>query len=239
MRLVLLPYLILAVVLFSSCSKDEAPAVSIPVTFQIEHFVDGASLALDSLKYENAAGNLLSISRLSYYLSDFQLIDEADVIWSFPQPYLVDHAHPEDRMIEVGRVPPGQYHLRFLVGLSPSLNQPGSLPNNLRNNEMIWPTMMGGGFHFIKLEGHFLNAEDKPTGFTVHLGTEGFTSPQRPEEVVKIGMDHPVITLRMEVLEWFDTPTLYDLNEGNYSMGDSVLMRQLSNNGRDAFTVLP
>jgi hypothetical protein len=54
---------------------------------------------------------------------------------------------------------------------------------------------------------------------------------------INIEPSNSTLTLEMDVLEWFKTPFTYDLNDGNYSMGDSLLMNKLSKNGTNVFTI--
>ena len=35
---------------------------------------------------------------------------------------------------------------------------------------MAWPTAMGGGYHFMKVEGHYLDTSNTIQGFAIHLG---------------------------------------------------------------------
>ena len=57
-----------------------APAHGAALNLEMRHAWNGEGLLLDSLRYENAAGETLSVTRLSYLLSGFAL-EREDGVW--------------------------------------------------------------------------------------------------------------------------------------------------------------
>ncbi len=229
---------------FVACRKDqesETPVPSQPAPTErliIQHHVDGAPLEWDAITFTNEAGHAYSVTRLEYYISQVTLLGATccgtpDHV--IPGPFLINAATPAT--IDLGLLPAGEYRgATVLLGLPPDLNQTGALPNTAENVAMAWPDQMGGGYHFMKLEGHFLNGAT-PTGYAMHLGrNENLVVCDLPQSFALDGQGG-TFTLRFNINEVFRTPNTYDLPSGNYSMGSMALMALLRDNCIDAFTI--
>lgn len=101
---------------------------------------------------------------------------------------------------------------------------------------MAWPDPMGGGYHFIKFEGHFLE-DASPNGFAIHVGNNSYLAHAELGQAFTLDGASGTLALRFNLNELFRTPHTYDLSSGNYSMGNMVLMGQLRDNAVDAFTI--
>ena len=237
--------LLASIILLSSCQKDEATApVDVPVpqntsTFlAIEHHVDASALEFDTIAYINAAGHAYSVTRLEYYISAI-ILRGAPCCGTrdhmIPGPFLINGTMPE--RFDLGTLPAGEYMgATMLLGLPPELNITGGLPNSLANVNMAWPVMMGGGYHFMKLEGHFLNGTT-PTGYAMHIGlNDNLPQCSMPQSFALSGTSG-TLTLRFNINEVFRDPNTYDLASGSYSMGSMMLMGLLKENCANAFTI--
>jgi len=234
----LLPALIALSALATSCAKDdpEPPTASGPYTLRVAHVVDGLPLTYDTLLYTNEAGATFSVSRVEYYLSELVLIGSGgtpnDTLHG---PWYVNAAGTTD--FDLGSLPAGTYSsATMLLGLPPELNLTDSLPNTIENINMAWPVPMGGGYHFIKFEGHFL-ADSVPYGFAMHIGRDAFLPHCEMPQGFTISGGGGKLLLTFNLNEVFRSPHTYDLAAGNYSMGDMVLMGQLRDNCTNAFTI--
>lgn len=237
----LLPALACAALLLAACRKEAPapPAAPAPVPaawLEVAHHVDGQLLTLDSMCCTNPADVAYSVTRLHYYLSELVLIGAAGTANdTLHGPWYVDAAantsFPLDGLVA------GHYSgARLLLGLPPALNTTGALPNTLANINMAWPGPMGGGYHFMKLEGHFLGTGGL-VGFAMHLGTDAFLPACSMPSGFSTTDQGGTIRLSFNINEVFRTPHLYDLDAGNYSMGSPVLMGQLRDNCADAFSL--
>ena len=225
----------------TSCRKDEpvppaSPASPAPAMLRVAYVVDGQPLAFDTLMYTNEGGTVYSVTHLEHYLSELVLIGSGgtpnDTLHG---PWYVNAANAVD--LDLGTLRAGQYSgATILLGLPPALNVTGALPNTLANINMAWPDPMGGGYHFIKFEGHFMAAE-VPTGFAMHVGKNEFLPVCiMPGSFTTTG-NGGTLKLTFNLNEVFRTPHTYDLNSGNYSMGSMALMGQLRDNCANAFTM--
>lgn len=220
-----------------SCKKDEKPA-SGDINVQMSYHFDGATALLDTLAFAHPAGYTYSLNRLQFYLSGFEFTNEAGGKFSSSGVLYFDMKKPEFSSGMIAGVPGGTYtSVRFYLGLDSIQNKSNALPATTENINMAWPDGMGGGYHFMKLEGYYKNNAGT-YGYAMHLG-------RNPNLVViNLPLNHFKVNgnknfrLIMNIQEWFKNPAIYDFDtDGNYSMGSMVAMNKLKNNGADVFTV--
>lgn len=233
---------ILLVLGLVACRKEEAdeppPVQPAPagVTLKLEHHVDGAPLMLDTLMYTTASGVLYSVSRLEYYLSEIVILGTQGTVNDTIQgPFYVNSAGVTS--FSLGKLGSGTFSgAALLLGLPASTNVSGGLPATLENTNMTWPVPMGGGYHFIKFEGHFVDAGNA-VGFAMHVGKNEYLPHADLPQSFSLNGSSGKLVVRFNLNELFRTPHTYDLAAGNYSMGNTALMGQLRDNAVDAFTI--
>lgn len=222
------------------CKKEDGSPIHIPLTLQVEHQVGDEALEFDTIRYLNASDTRFSVSRLLYFVSGITFISEDGERITDEGSYLVNAEEESTMLISMRPIPRGHYTgVELNIGIAPEQNIFGSLPNTVENNAMFWPEQMGGGYHFLKLEGHFIDSDLAYKGYALHLGTNEALVHVSMDQDIKVDLDNITVTLSMNVQEWFENPKNYDLNSGNYSMGDTALMKMISKNGSDVFTLEP
>lgn len=233
--------LALSLVLMSACNKDETHQPTQPdqeLTVLVNYQVDGAALVPSQMIYTNEAGNPFSVHTLNYYLSSFS-VQKIDGTWQeWEDIVYLDAFDPEKNRFVLKGIPAGNYQaFKVIIGLEPHHNISNSLPPTVDNINMIWPDMMGGGYHFMKLEGYFKDKANQNQGYAMHLGKSTFHSEALINDPYSIKTGKDTIRLSMDLAEWFKGPNTYDFTiQGNYSMGKDSSMRKLSENGSDVFT---
>ena len=233
----LLIFSVLAGIAGCKKSDDSGPVIAnTEVTFGFK--VDNNSLLFDSINYFNAAGNNYSVSRLTFYVSAFEFEYGDGTIYKSDKVFLVDGKSNANTVLSFADLPSGTYkHLKFLVGLDSLHNIENGLPNTMENENMVWPTTMGGGYHFLKLEGNFKD-QANTFGYAMHLGLNRNCVMINLTNSFKLQAPTGKLNLAMNINEWFVNPYIYDFNtDGNYSMTDSAAMAKLSKNGSDVFTL--
>ncbi len=153
------------------------PAAAARLEITIEPVFQGAPLRLDALAYQNAAGETLSVTRLSYLLSGFAL-ERPDGQWmEFPATYAWLDAAARRKAISLPDAPAATYRaIRFYLGPPPRENVakgaefPAGHPLNPNLNGLHWSWQ--GGYIFLALEGHFRTGKEEPQGFTWHLARD-------------------------------------------------------------------
>jgi hypothetical protein len=218
-------------------SASPTPAPPTTITLRMEHHMDGVPLLYDTMLYYTEAGHAYSVSRLEYYISGIRLLtdDCCDIEPVITGPFYINALNYAN--FDLGNLPAGNYTGAELhLGLTPELNITGALPNTLENVNMAWPTPMGGGYHFMKFEGHFLNA-GTPTGYAIHLGRNENLPTCLALGAFQLDENTHTLVLRFDLNEVFRTPNTYDLSTGSYSMGSMTLMGLLRDNCTDAFAI--
>jgi cytochrome c peroxidase len=159
-----------------NCVTSIASAASLELDFR--PVFKGDPLILDSLRYQNAAGESLSVSRLSYLLSGFAL-ERADGSWLelTNQIAWLDAARRRSA-VRLDNLPPESFRsLRFHVGLDTNQNHadPAQFaadhPLNPNLNDLHWNWQ--GGYIFLAFEGLFrASPTNELTGFSYHFARD-------------------------------------------------------------------
>jgi cytochrome c peroxidase len=184
----------------------QSPAFGGTLHLAVQHTLHGDPLLLDSLRYQNAAGETFSVTRLSYLLSGFA-VEREDGAWvDLPgQRAWMDVA--QHRMeLSLENVPEGKYRaVRFDVGLDAESNAvaPAKLaaddPLNPNLNGMHWSWQ--GGYIFLALEGHYRSVSGEIKGYAYHLARD----PNRTRIHLTVAVD---LTHDAAVLLTFDLAAL-------------------------------
>ena len=104
---------------------------------------------------------------------------------------------------------------------------------------MAWPDVMGGGYHFMKLEGHFKKPADQPAGYAMHLGDNGYQVDLSFPIEFEITTEGITLVADIDAMQWFTNPYDFDFDvDGNYTMGIGPLMDKLTQNGQTVITKL-
>lgn len=224
----------------TSCRKEKENVIPTPATgdvsLTVEYNVDGMPLRFDSLMYTNAAGNKFSVTKVHYYLSRFKFYAGGQVKYTSDTIIYADGKKPLSfRFSDLQAT--GYDSVSFHIGLDEAQNISNSLPATTENVNMGWPDMMGGGYHFLKLEGHWEDTAGT-LGYAMHIGNNGYLvrAGAKKNFTVKGGETLNMV-MSMDIAEWFANPNTYDLaKDGLYSMGNAPLMKKLSENGIDVFS---
>jgi hypothetical protein len=241
-KLLIIPAVFMAFSMIS-CSmhhSNDTVNASCRINLSIAHKVDGRALVFDSITFFNEASNEFSIERLQYYLGSFKLYKGGKLCYSGSDICYVDARNNNPAQLQI--IPAkgleiGTYDsITFCIGPSPAQNISNSLPSTMENIAMGWPDEMDGGYHFLKLEGHWLD-NGTVEGYAMHLGQNGFQVHVSVPVTVTVQSTGDIsLGLTMNINEWFRNPDVYDLStDGVFTMGDTTLMRKLAANGTDVF----
>jgi len=263
MRYTNLIILLAVTVMLAACKKDTEPDPPGPamgkITFRFLHYCDGQPLDFDTRKYINEAGNEYMVNEIQYFISDVSL-HKADgstyLINAWKDIHYVDTDIAETQSWAVyDQLDAGEYEsISFTFGICEEKNQSLMFvdpPESL----MFWPQYLGGGYHYMKLNGKWLNTNDLEVPFDFHLGIGQIYDPQSGEitgfkqnyfqiEVPNSSFEvqdgqTTEIQLVMHVDRWFKNPHTYDHNEwGGDIMQTQAAMKLGCENGHDVFEML-
>ncbi|MDH5400386.1 MAG: hypothetical protein OEX02_19685 [Cyclobacteriaceae bacterium] len=207
-----------------ACEKEDPPAANYPLTFTFSHQVNGQALETNNLAYTNAAGNTFSVEKLQYIISNIELVKANGDILLIDDYHFIDIADQASLSFSPDTtLSKGDYKgIRLTFGLNEDQNTSGVYPE-LNALSWSWPDMLGGGYHFMKLEGKFEDNQGGISPFTTHMGTaREITATDTlfhanhvelilPEKAFTVG-GATAIELIMDLGRWYDTPRTWNLD---------------------------
>lgn len=271
-RLIMAALLFAGICLLTSCKDDPEEKLS-TVKIQFNHMVDGQALETHQMKYVNAAGNQYEVSEIMYFISDLKMYrHDGQVISPFQTEsaniHYIDTDISESLMWTIGNyiaegwsigndIPEGVYDsITFTFGLSEARNKSNTFVNPPEVN-MAWPEVLGGGYHYMMLNGFWLDSNEvkKPLNFHLGIGQiyennsgqveditgfihNNFTVKPEGGQFTVSANTTTTLQLSMHVDSWFETPVIFDFNIwGSAIMQKQDAMHAACLNGKDAFTL--
>lgn len=230
---------ILLSLLVASCAKKEENGF---VDICVDYSVNNEPLIIDTLCYTNEAGNEFLVTEIQWFVSKWELQDEQGRWIASDRIFYIDTNIPESQTLRMDSIPIGKYKkVRFTFGLDDSDNLSGRFSDPPESN-MFWPEQLGGGYHYMKLNGKFVNEAGQLVPLNIHLGrlheeNNHFTVELPLDFTIKENAENQ-LNLTMIIDNWFRSPNLYDFNEyGSAIMENPTAQRVLKENGNDVFTI--
>jgi hypothetical protein len=227
----------------TSCEKDDDEPKLSKLQIDMLHLVKDDLLTFNELIYENDFGNQYSVLRLQYFISDFELVHQDGRTFKVDTAYYVDGQLPETQSLKTKlQIPYGNYSaIRFILGLNEARNTNGAYPNPPENN-MEWPIPLGGGYHYMKLEGK-VAAGEVQNNFQAHTGptngNQNYIEVSLDGSLFLVDNPQALLVIGMDINKWWNNPNLLDLNEITMVMGNQAVQEKLKANGMDVFHVEP
>ncbi|MGK7394246.1 MAG: MbnP family protein [Candidatus Cyclobacteriaceae bacterium M3_2C_046] len=228
-------------------SNDTLNVETNTLYLNFDHTIDGEGVVYNDIRYANDAGNRYSVMTLRYYISDIVLHQYDGEIFEIDTFHYRDIDFPETRQLIIDNVPNGEYtYISFIFGLDSLKNKSFGLPATQENNNMEWPIPMGGGYHYMKFEGRFIQEDGSTGSFNTHFGRlqtkdgklhENFIEIILPNSAFFVNNDSWEVQVLMNLNEWYRTPHEYNIEEfGPAIMGNQQAQQILKENGADAFS---
>ena len=226
--------------LFTACKKDKPIVTDITVSFT--HTVDDSHLITNSMTYTNAVGEDYDIQTLKYLISDITLHDENGSSLLLDEVHFIDISDESTFSFTYNDVPNNNYtSISFDMGLDTDKNISNKYVNEDFHATMFWPDMMGGGYHYMKLEGAYINDTTKyntHTGGTMG-GDYSFNNINNISLTVDNDLGNIDININMEINNWYKTPNQIEFSTyGMGIMGNMQMQMNLKQNGMtDVFSI--
>ena len=155
------------------------------------------------------------------------------------------------------KIAPGSYDsVSFILGITEEKNK-SNLFVNPPEMIMAWPAVLGGGYHYMMLNGKWKDTLGSLSPFNLHLGigqlysgntyntdsiyafVQNYFRVNLPGSAFTLrDKDSLVFNLTMHIDRWFDTPHVYDFNFwGGHIMQKQPAMQTISENGCDVFQI--
>lgn len=224
--------------LFSACSKEKIDTQEKGnVTMNFRNYAGDEMLALGAgltYRYRNANGDSFNVTNYKYYISNIKLVG-SEGIYAQPESYhLLDASDPTSLVFTMSGVPAGTYNsVKLLLGVDSLRNVSGAQTGALDPlHGMFWTWT--SGYIMAKIEGVSPQSTEANRSISFHLG--GFQGPYSvlnevsldlPEALVVGNNTYSGITLKSDVLKWFEAPNLIRFST----------LSQLGSAGEDAFKV--
>jgi len=227
----------------------------------MSHLVNGQPLVKNELIYQNEAGNQYLINELKYFISDIYFYKHDGThtqIHLWKDIFYIDDDLPSSKTIEFfDPVPAGEYDsINFIFGITATKNLSFMYVNPPESN-MFWPEILGGGYHYMMINGKWLDTTGMTQPFNFHLGigqlyhgagynTDSIYAYIQNFFPVSLKNSHFSIQpgqtctfyLKMNMESWFKTPHIYDHNYwGGAIMQNQAAMQAAKENGYDVFTI--
>jgi hypothetical protein len=264
LKLISLPVLLMLFFMVS-CDDPDNPSPSGntgKISIQFSHRYNGEPVEFDTLRYINEAGNLMIFSEIQYFISDVTLhyTDGSSYeINKWKDIHYVDSDIESTMVWNVyDSIPPGNIDsVSFTFGINEVKNQ-SYIFVNPPESLMFWPDILGGGYHYLKLNGKWLNPQQQLNPFNFHLGIgqvydnqgnitgfiqnyfrTGAVLPLYSSYALSIKPNQSsAIALVMNIENWFKTPNTWDFNYwGGDIMQKQQAMHPACENGSDVFTL--
>ncbi|MDF9795594.1 hypothetical protein OKW21_000857 [Catalinimonas alkaloidigena] len=163
---------LLIVVFAVSCKDAEKPEGRASLKLNFSHYVDGEALQFNTARYTNALGEVFSLSKVRYYISNIKLRNKLKgEVYLMPESYhLVGTEDGDVFEILIEDVPIGDYNqMEFAIGVdnstSTSTDKVGALDPS---NDMAWN--WNTGYKFLLVEGTYYAANDQHKALVYHVG---------------------------------------------------------------------
>jgi hypothetical protein len=224
---------------FFACKKPIYDPQFSKAEFIIDCQVEGEPLIWDSIRYATLAGDNIGVNNLQFYISSIELMNSNGKKYTSNKIIFVDPTNSSKNKIYLDSIPPGNYiSMFFLIGLDSSRNKTMNLNATTDNLNMAWPDVMGGGYHFFKMEGNFLDSTGKSKGYAIHIGkNQHLPTTQFDVQMKQKYWDHKY-KLIFNISEVFKNPYTYSFKvDKNYTMMDSLSIEKIKNNLTDVFSL--
>lgn len=229
--------------------------------WRVSHEVNGQPLKLNISGYTNAAGNEYIIAGLKYFISDVTLYGKGNLVKTLTQPkdiYYIDEEIPSTKEIFFNNViPAGEYDsVSFVFGITGEKNISYRFVNP-PENLMAWPDALGGGYHYMKLDGKWkdINAMLQPFNFHLGIGQLYHGTGYNTDSIYafvqnwfRVSLPGTAFTIRngelkslrlvMNISNWFTNPHDYNFNYwGGAVMQNQEAQQTIRENGWNVFSI--
>jgi hypothetical protein len=259
--------LMLAGLFFTACEEEEPETIvetrivekevkTYNVTLNFHHLASGDTVELNTtgMPYTKSFGEMFKVSRLRYLVSDFTFHRKDGSSIVTDEYHFVTLTDPNSTTTTLTtKIPEGDYRaMSFTFGF----DRMDNLENypDLNQENFAWPMMLGGGYHFMQLEGKYDdNGSEKD--FATHMGTARriYTNPSTNKTDTTFEdnsfIAYPsmndftvasdfTIHLNMNIEQWYTNPYNWSFDEYSVTiMPNYDAQRKLNLNGPTVFTV--
>jgi len=248
-------FLLIIAISISSCDiNSESTTTQSSVTFNFSHAWDNtpvSSTDFNSIKFTTENGDNLSIERLRYLISKITFTTTNNEKLIVNNYELIDVTTNENLVFNSSIIiPSGNYNnLSFTFGFDNTDNYVINGYADLNSASFNVPAMLGGGYHYMQLDGKFINSSTQEQGYNYHAiravdaSGPSLVFPQDTFFEVDLGPvqigNNTTLNIEMNIAEWFKTPNRWDLNSLNQMLMPNASAQILMyENGQNVFRLI-
>lgn len=221
------------------------------ISIDMKQKVNGNDLVLNTANkpYTTKNGEAFNVTKLRYLISDITFNKADGSSFTINEYHLVDISNSTTLQFNpTTKVPAGEYtSISFNFGFDREDNITNGY-SDLTTVLWNWPMPLGGGYHFMQLEGKF-DSLGTEKGFATHMGTARNITPTDTTFEDNHFVAKPIasaitidgeksFSIIMNVEQWYENPYTWDLNKyGLMIMPKYDAQRKLNLNGPSVFTV--
>ena len=212
----------------SSKKEDGSCTYHPQITLSFSHNFGGTNVSsanFDKMDFTNENGEQMSFTKLRYSISDVRFFlssGDSVLLDGYHLVDLKDQTTLEYLLPEYLKADT-YTGIAFNFGFTEADNTSGAY-TDLNEASWSWPSMLGGGYHQMQLEGRFIETGGSTLSYQFHMGS-------RIRKIVDdVTTFHPnylyvplansdftlskdaKIELKMDIAEWFKSPNTWDLN---------------------------
>lgn len=227
-----------AMVFLPSCERKSINPTYSKAKFNITFNSGSSKVVWDSIFYTNQAGNKFGVKTANFYISNVTLKNGSKT-YNSKKIFYIDPKSSSKSSFSLDSIPPGDYtDMSFYIGLGSAYNSTIALAPTGDHANMLWPTTIGGGYHFLKLDGNYKDSLNVVRPYSVRIGkTANVVTVNITKSMHQIYWNH-VYTLAFDVNEVFMNPAKYDFNwEVDSTMYNDAAILKIKNNMPDVFSL--
>ena len=234
-----------------SCNSDDE-IKTLNVTLNFSHSWDGTHVTnadFNTIKFINDNGEQLSIERLRYLISDIKFEKSNGETTIIEAHNLADVTNNQNLSFSPSAtIPQGTYSkVSFIFGFTNEKNITAAY-QDLNSANFGVPAMLGGGYHYMQMDGKFLNSSNVEQGYNYHAiraADNPGANPTFPQDTffeVNLGSatisNNATFNIEMNIAEWFKNPNTWNLNVLNQMlMPNSAAQIMMHANGHNVFSL--
>ena len=249
--------ILISILGFTSCNNDDNDdnltiKTEANASLKFTNDWDGTSVTdsdIENTEYTNANGEVITITRLRYIISDltFTTENEEDIVIEGYK--LVDVTNDDLEYKPTMKIPTGVYtNVSFTYGLKHEDNIDGAYADLNSASFNVPMAALGGGYHYMQFDGKYSNTTATNLPFNYHniRAVNPGPNPTFPDQDTFITVDLGAMTItddvtievKSNIAQWFKSPNTWDLNVLNQVLmpnPDAQLM--MNQNGQNVFTL--
>ncbi len=236
-----------------SCHPEQQPEEPGKIHFIFQQREGDNPLIYDSMMYENAAGNAYLVNEIQYFVSDVKIYRQGTA-FSISDPVSYHYVDTDIQSswdwIPGDTFQAGIYDsIGFTFGFADKDNISFRFSNPPESN-MFWPEPLGGGYHYMKLNGKWLSGDGTVKPFNFHLGrgqiygedttfVDNSFRVNLPASSFRLAPGDTInIAVIMNIEQWFKDPHIINFDSiGGQIMQNQEAMNMAKENGHNVFSV--